>query len=241
MGSWVDHDGKECVASIRKQNTSPVDLVTIYDILDRNSINVIEPNPTDIYIEPFVRYNKNSATGKFDSIIQVTNINYENPTDLQKVSFIVGAQSSDVAIQVYDRCKELSQFTNSVEPPPADMTDLDFVYDYITAMQHLYDWVTWMYNPEIEFKCDAELVDTWEECHRFNLQFPHHTNDAVIECLVEKIKINPNNEHECYIQAIMMADTIPEGFNFQDSLQLAGQLWQDTLDNSNPKKQVRLS
>jgi hypothetical protein len=237
MANWIDKDGNECVKSIRKATLSPADTITINDIVDRSSIQIIEPDSGDIYTEPFVRYNKNMATGNFDSIIKMTNVDYENPTAAQKLSFVIGCQSQATAVYVYDRCVNLMKRVHATEPPPSDMTDLDFVYDYDTAMQHLIDWCDWMYNPEIELRTSATKVDGWEECHRFKIQLPHHTGNVEIECILEDITINPNGEHEADIKAIMFSDTIPDGFSFQDSLELIGLLWQDTLINTNPGKQ----
>jgi hypothetical protein len=237
MANWIDAMGNECIKSIRKALLSPSDLITIYNILDRGSIKVTFPDPKDIYPEPFVRFSYNPGSDLYDNFIQVTNINYENPTPAQMLSFVMGCESQSAAVYIYTQCQGLMQRTYTVEPPPSDMTDLDFVYDYDTAVQHLIDWIDWMYNPEIEFKVSASLVDTWVECHRFMIQLPHQTGNVQIECLLEEITINPNNEHEAMIKAIMFSDSIPSGFSFQDSLNLIGQLWQDSLNNTNPLKQ----
>ena len=238
MANWVDANGNECVKPIRKGIHSPTDLITIYQILDRSSIEVNYPDPVDLYAEPFVQYNKNPATGNYDSIIKVTNTGFENPTDAQKLSFVIGCQSQSSATYIYDKCKDIFKRAGAVEPAPSDMTDLDFVHDYDTALQHLIDWINWMYNPEISFKIPTSSVDGWEECHRFIIQLPHQTDNVEIECLLEEHTINPNNEHESVIKAIMFSDTIPEGFSFQDSLQLIGELSQDTNILSNPLKQA---
>jgi hypothetical protein len=243
MASYTDGDGYECVKPLLKALTSPSDTITLSQIIDRNSIKVYEPDPADIYPEPFVQYNKNYGSGAFDGLIKIMNTDFENPSQTQKGLFVQGCQNGDVAATLWGLCYNLMQRTHNMEPPPSDMTDLDFIRDYSTALAHLTDWINWMYNPEIEFNVSsvATGADAWQECHRFNLILPHQTANVNIECILEEITVNPNAEHEVKIKAIMLSDTIPQGFNFTDSIQAGATGWQDSIQSGAQGEQAIIS
>jgi hypothetical protein len=171
------------------------------------------------------------------------NTDYENPTLTQKGFFVQGCRNAETASNLWGLCYNLMQRVHNIEPPPGDMTDLDFIRDYDTALAHLTDWINWMYNPEIEFKCSSVQTgaDAWLEAHRFILSLPHQTNNISIECILEEITVNPNNEHEVLIKAIMLSDTIPQGFNFEDSIQSGALGWQDTIQSGAQGEQAVIS
>ena len=243
MVNYVDGDGNECVKPLQKSLTSPSDTITLAQIIDRSSIKVYEPDPADVYPEPYINYNFNIGSGNYDGLIKVMNTDYENPTLTQKGFFVQGCRNAETASNLWGLCYNLMQRVHNIEPPPGDMTDLDFIRDYDTALAHLTDWINWMYNPEIEFKCSSVQTgaDAWLEAHRFILSLPHQTNDISIECILEEITVNPNNEHEVLIKAIMLSDTIPQGFNFEDSIQSGALGWQDTIQSGAQGEQAVIS
>ena len=59
--------------------------------------------------------------------------------------------------------------------------------------------------------------------------------------MCEEITVNPNNEHEVLIKAIMFSDTIPTGFNFEDSIQAGAIGWQDTIQSGAQGEQAVIS
>jgi hypothetical protein len=243
MVNYVDGDGNECVKPLQKSLTSPSDTITLAQIIDRSSIKVYEPDPADVYPEPYINYNFNIGSGNYDGLIKVMNTDYENPTLTQKGFFVQGCRNAETASNLWGLCYNLMQRVHNIEPPPGDMTDLDFIRDYDTALAHLTDWINWMYNPEIEFKCSSVQTgaDAWLEAHRFILSLPHQTNNISIECILEEITVNPNNEHEVLIKAIMLSDTIPIGFNFEDSIQSGSIGWQDTIQSGAQGEQAVIS
>ena len=228
--SYVDGGGNECLKTIKKKETSPTEIITLSDVMDRQSIEIIEPSPSDIYAEPFVRYKKNYATGKFEETIEVTNASYDNPTDEQKESFVHGV-TGIYAKTLWDKCHQLYLRSQNIEKPPTDMTDLEWITTESDARDYLLDWIDWMFNPTVKFKTHYNKVASWQEGQRFTLTLPHQTGGAAIECVLTELTIDPNGKHECSVRAIMFSDTIPEDFNLQDSMDLQGENynWQDHM------------
>jgi len=128
MGVYVDKHGRECVKRLLRadQNINPSETLTLSDMVDRRSIKIINPNPSDVFAEPFVRFNKNSATGEFESAIRVTNVDFENPTGAQKQTFIEGLEGGSAEL-LWDKANALYLKVNQITNPPSDMTDLSWV------------------------------------------------------------------------------------------------------------------
>jgi hypothetical protein len=235
LANWVSHDGAEQVIRLKKSNVTPTDTITLADIIDRKSVVVTEPAPSDIFCNPYVRYMKNPATGEYDSVIRFTNADalaYES-------SFLEapdGVFSSSEAEEYWTRCHALYLRCRSNENPPSDLTDLRWangVQDNANAIakQAITSWIDWMFNPVIRFKVHFDKAGQWEECHRFILQLPHQTDDAQIECITQKITINPNSPYDVTVEAIMFSDTIPSDFYYQDVFQTltSDKNWQDNF------------
>lgn len=220
LANWVDENGNECIRSINTPLIASTDLITISNIIDRQSITITEAQQANIFPEPFVRYNKNYATDTYESIIQVTNTDYLNPTDAQKKTFVQIPEGFDAVI-IWDKCHQLMLKSLTIEKPASDLTDLDWVRNDQEAVNYLNNWIDRMLNPTIEFNAHFNKVGTWQECHRFKLQLPFHTNNLTVECMLVSISINPNLDYVCKCKAIIYATTAPEGFDFSN--------WQDSF------------
>lgn len=229
LASWVDKDGYECVKRIIKSSTTPPDTVTLADIVDRRSIKITEPSPADIYPEPFVRYRKNFATGEYEAVIRISNVD----ADTYSSDYVEGITGSSAEI-IWQRCHDvLWPKARHLEKPPSDMTDKQWFNSIDApklAREYILNWIDWMFNPICTFKVHYNKAGRWEEAHRFNLRLPHQTNDAVIECILTKITIDPNPPYHVQIDAIMQRETIPDDFFIKDTwVDLTGAYsWKDT-------------
>ncbi|MFH1322068.1 MAG: hypothetical protein ABII90_15625, partial [Bacteroidota bacterium] len=215
LGSWVNKDGEECVNSIIKSETSPPDAITLADIVDLSSIVITEPSPADIFPEPFVRYRKNFATGEYESLIKVTNVDAETYV----AGYVEGLTDSE-AEEIWDRCHALWLKAKHLEKPPSNLTDkiwFNGVNADIIARDYIFNWVDWMFNPSISFKVHYNKAGSWEETHRFTIQLPHQTADTVFECLLTKITVDPNPPFDVTIDAIIFRETIPEDYLIKDT------------------------
>lgn len=230
LASWVDKDGKECVKRIVKPQDASTDTIALGDIIDRRQIKVTDPEASTIYPEPFVRYNYNSATGKYDSAIRIT----QSAAATWSEAYTEGLDGGE-SEEYWGRCHALWAKCKQINNPPSDLTDLRYIGGQdadAMAKEYLTNWIDWMFNPSIEFSVHFNKAGAWEECHRFILNLPHQTNAANIECMVTEIEVNPNAPYDVRIKAIMYSETIPEDFNIQKTLDdLTGEAeWIKSLD-----------
>jgi len=211
FANYMDINGRESVKVVSASNTSPSDTITLSNITDRKSIKIINSNPSNVFVEPFVRYNQNYATGEFESIMQITN----TQADVYDSSYVKGISGSN-AETYWNLCHELWLKSKATTKPPSDMTDLVWINSFDAnaddyAEQYIYNWIQWMFHTNVSFTTHYNIVSDWVECHRFNLQLPHETNNAVYECMLTGIEINPNPPFDVKIDAIMFNnDIIPD-------------------------------
>lgn len=227
LAGFVDENGYECVRRIKRSETSPSDTITLADIVDRKSIKISEPDPSKVYCEPFVRYDYNMATGKYDGYIKIGNVSAQAYS-----SSYVSGLSSGIAEEYWNRCHALWKKTNMIIPPPETFTDLPCIADDSAATEYLTNAIDWMYNPTIEFKVHYNKASEWMEAHRFLLQLPHQTDNVQVECLLTGISVDVEPPYHVTISAMMFSETIPEDFNLQDTMTVFGSDsdWQDHMD-----------
>ena len=228
---WVNKWGEECVKRIIKEETSPTDTITLADITDRMRIRIDEPNPDDIYPEPFVMYARNPETREYQKSIRFTNVDATSYDSSYVEGWLVGLGAS--AEEYWKRCGVLWNYIHEVGKPSSDFTDIEWgdgYYGRDVGWNSITEKIDWAYNPVISFPAHYNKVGKWEEGHEFIVQLPHQTNDVNIECRLVQIAIEPNEPYECSVSAIMLSATIPADFNIQDSTTYTGgdRDWIDT-------------
>ena len=230
LASWVDKDGFECVKRVVNSEVTPTDTITFSDIIDRSKIEIKERNPMDIFPEPFVRFRKNFASGGFEDIIRITNVDQAS----YQSGYVQGIEDGVEAEELWTKCNTLFQKTKILNKPPSDLTDAQWFNGedaYTRAKEYLENWIDWMYNPTCKINVHYNKAGDWEEAHRFILQLPHQTNDVQIECILTKITVNPNPPYDVDIEAIMLSEDIPESFYIKDTWTNFGNSndWKDTF------------
>lgn len=197
---YTDRNGYECIRSIVKSTTYPTKNLTLLDIYNRDTIKIVEPDPRNIYCEPFVRYNRNNATGKFDSLIAVNN----TWKDAYAAGDVLGYATAPSTLWGY--CHALYLKTGIIEKPSSDFTDLWFVNGTdadTAAYQYLTNWVLSMSNPLIRFEVILDKCYNWELGDRFTIALPHQTQNLMVECILSRIIFNLEEPYNCQIEAIM--------------------------------------
>jgi len=219
LANWTGADGYEKVKRIKRSTTATADALTLASIVDRQSIRIQEPTPNDIYPEPFVRYNKNPATGEYESAMRITNV-----SGTYAAASVEGLSGTD-ASTYWTRCNTLWKRCRHLNKPPTDLTDLtwangaqadDIAKEYLTC------WIDWMYNASITLKVPFAIAGAWEECHRFTINLPHQTNNVAIECMLTEITVDPNPPYYVTIRALMFSESIPADFNIRKTLTAFG-------------------
>lgn len=228
LASWTDKDGYECVARIVKGSTSPLDALTLADIVNYQDIRIIEPPVDRVYPEPYVRYAIDYATGERQQAVRIT-----RPYEAVYSSDYVEGWGGYTAEEYWGRCKTLWEYVRISGEPPANMTDMTWAQGTFApsiARRRMMELIDWQYNPTITFNCHYNRVRTWELAHRFTIQLPHQTNDVAYECILTSINIDPNPPHVCTLGAIIMKESIPTAYLIYDTYTQYGNNsdWVDT-------------
>jgi hypothetical protein len=242
------------VQRITSSDTIP--LITLADIRRTGGkITVKEPDPKDIFVEPFVEYNNNTGSGDPQNIIAFKKVaapyfddNYDpdSPSNGGYVEDSGGAFSGNTASVYWGRCHDLWEKYGLINEPPRDMTECTWANGYNAeaakiAAYKIQKWIDWMGNRYVSFPVHfthtSNGINTrdWTEGQHFNLQLPHETDNAIIECIAEKIVIDPNAPYHIDIEAILLDSTdIPEDYDILDvtftESEGAGGDWEDTTD-----------
>ncbi len=202
LANWQDANGYERAIALPTMTQAPIFTVTLDNIMDRKRIKVYEPRQADIFAEPYVRYEKNPATGEYERQITVKNAT----AGAYSASFVDGVQNAGEAQDLWQTCHSLALKSHQIVKPPTDLTDLTWANGtggYSIALSHIQRWVRWQSNTEIEFPLHVNDCLSWQECSPINICFSHQTNNVVRAGLVETIEIEPNNPYEAMIKAIL--------------------------------------
>ena len=203
FAEWTDKNGYVCAKQLSKTLTTSATYIQLKDITDRSQIKVTEPAPQDIYIEPYVQYDKNPDSGNFESVIGVSNTLMSTYTS----SYVTGNIDEATKQALWNNCHALAANVRSVTKPPTDLTDLTMVggqnSDEI-AVSHLLSWTSWMRVREIEFPVHFNTGGGWQECDAICVNFPQQTNGVDINCLVEEVTVDPNPPYEVKVKAVML-------------------------------------
>jgi hypothetical protein len=204
LANWQDANGYERILALPTQALAPIYTITLSDIMDRNKIKIIEPSQSDIFPEPFVKYNKNPATGEYQNQITIKN----SSATYYLSSYVDGVQNAGEAQALWQGCHSLALKNHQTGKPPSDLTDLQWangVGGYSIALSHLQKWVAWQSCTEIELPLHFNTAGSWQECSPVNLVFSHQTNNIVRSALVENSTVNPNPPYDVMIKAIIYA------------------------------------
>lgn len=230
--NWVNAAGEECVIRIVKPSDTAAVSVSVGNIFDRGSIKIEEQDPARIYSEPFVQYDKDPATGDYKKRIAFKN----SSAGAYTLGFVEGWEGTE-AEEYWTRCQTLFGKVRRVNKPPSDLTDLDWANgddaDEI-AKNYVRSWIDWQFAKMAFLRVHEELAGDWEECERFTLNLPHHTNGANAQCIVAENIVEPNPPYLCDVKAYLFdSGDAPEDFTIQDtSTVLTGSdQWQDTSNS----------
>lgn len=202
LANYQDNTGAECVEKLSGAWGIPAYTVTLAEIMERTEIELIEPDPQTLYAEPYVNYSINSASGEFERKIKIRN----TLAAAYSTSFAEGISGQDAA-DAWGACHTIALKTRMINEPPEDLTDLKFANganaDEI-ATNYLLDWTAWQGKTEISLPLHLNIVSSWTECERFNLNLPQQTAGELKQCIVEKIVIDPNPPYKATVKALIL-------------------------------------
>lgn len=223
--------GKEMVVNLF-DDTAASASITLTDIKPGSIGDMEEPKAEDIYCEPFVRFCYNHARGKFDRIIKISHVSSET----WQASYTPGFSGGE-GEYFYDLCAALYQQYGTIEPPPEDITDLYWCYDYNTAKQYLSNLIRWMQLKRIPFDVSYETGRTWHIGKKIEINIPRQTGGVAVDAIIEEIEKSKNGDYvRC--KYILLDNVSSDTFYLQDTWETVALDWQDTVDSSTEKEKV---
>jgi len=212
--SWVDGDGFENLKRINKEDVSPPDELLLSSIVNRKSIEITEANPSDVYAEPMIQFDKDAGSERFQGIMRVRNTGAVSFS----TNYVDGLSTSD-AEQAWNTCASfLWPAVKEIAKVPEEFSDLSFVKTNEIAKQLFFEKIEWLNNSTIRIDAPYYLVRDWYEGHEFTIKLPHYTNNVSVECRLIEIEHSPNFPNISKLTAIIWREEIPSEFFLQDTV-----------------------
>lgn len=223
--TYIDSDGNECVSPITEsQNNTITDTITLADIIgDIGSTK--EPEVSDVFTCPQVNYEYNYGSKKYNKNLIVLNTNRDIPdwtsTSLNISEYFQGFASVEDGKNIWLECNALWKKFRHIEPNPSDLTDCKMLTKYSDAKWYMQTWVSWMGKRRVPLSVPYAIGRYWNVSRHIKIVLPHQTNGYAIECIIEKIKIDKQN-NICNLDLILLTD-VPTGYYYN--------LLQNTYEN----------
>jgi hypothetical protein len=197
--SYVNEGGYECLEPLLSDYTTSYSGLAVTDIITLSTLpygvdwgTVREPDPKNVYCEPYIRYGYNGGSKKFDNILKITNVHKSTYSS----SYTEGFASSTKAEQLWNRCNsELWGKFRTKEAPPSDITDQKMIGTYNHALFFLENWITWMTRRRINIILPYSYVygsgtapRDWHIGRHVYLNLPHQTDGSNLECVITSIR-----------------------------------------------------
>jgi hypothetical protein len=182
-------DGTERIFTT--EPTSPAETITFADVIG-NIGNVVEPRTQDVYVQPAIYYRYNPASDDYDAAIVISDIvGYQNG-DGSWATTSSGFQSEADAESVLDVYKALSTRFRQIEKCPESWSQRKQIVEYADAVNWLKLKGNWMGKKRISLTVPYAKGSAYYFGMHVMVQLPHQTDDNEVECLIERITKNKN-------------------------------------------------
>lgn len=184
--SYIDADGNECVSPLYK--TNPTETIELKDVVgDIGEIK--EPDSNDIFCEPVVKYAYDATIDSFKKTLAVNNIE----SDAWQSSFTPGFNATDGEI-VWNKCKSLYVRFRQITQPSGEFTDQYMIPTYDGAVKYLIAKLDKMARRRVPLSVYYAKGKDYHFAKHVMLKLAYHTNDYSLECFIERIKKNKNDD-----------------------------------------------
>ena len=239
LASYQTNNGYEAVDSIVNPLADDEYVytpVTLDEIIGKIS-PITQNGYKDIFCQPVIYYNKNTATNLYDSNMEVTNVD----KDTFDTTYVSGSGISDgYKERIWGLARGLYMKYRIINEAPTSLTELDLIYRDEEAGYYLYNWLYWQSRKRVSFTIPYGLGKDWYLTKRFKLLLPHQTDGSDMYCIVEKIaKDVPTaaaNKTSVKIQAVIYNAGDDEQFYIQDVYRTPTD-WTDTYNPGDPEIQ----
>jgi hypothetical protein len=149
---------------------------------------VEEPKIENIFCEPIVNYNWDAGAEKFNSQLKVTNTDANAWSAAYTPGFTAGDGET-----IWGYCHALRQLYRDIEPCPPDFSDQSMLTLYADAVAYLTAKLFWMENKRIAFSVNYAKGEDYHFAQHVMLTLPHQTDGDPVECVIERVKKDKNN------------------------------------------------
>ena len=186
---FIDELGQESIASLTQlaDPTLITDTVTYADVpYGKQPGPVIEPQPKDIFCEPFVNYNWNEGAQRFDGLIAIQQVHRA----VWDASYTPGFSATD-GERIWNWCHaNLWARYHTTEQPTSELTDLKEVCNINDALVYFNAWTSRMLMRRITWPVYYDKAKTWHVGRHIYLNAVHQTAGANVEAVIEGIVKN---------------------------------------------------
>lgn len=139
----------------------------------------------------------------------------------------------------------LYELVGQIEPAPSDLVESPWIRTREVAVQKMFDWLRWMGAVNVDgtpanvvaepkrrmtFKVPYSVAKDYHLCKHIHVQFPHQTENQLLEALVEMIQHNLR-ENTTTLRIILYRTTSAIEYFVQDTYGNGSQPdWQDTWE-----------
>lgn len=244
--SWIGDDFKERVDQV-VQKTGSSSLATITQANMISWGKRIEQDTRNIFCEPFINYDYDVGSQKFNKSIGITNVSSDLTTDAEKVAACRGMDFLSDASRVilWERARALFLYYGVINEPPKVLSD----HTWIDTDQGAYWFIRkWLRFQGAEYTNEARVIpknkfnfettyafgQSWDLGTRLNVQIPNITDDLPYEFLITSITKSVSKDMPTIsVSGILFDLDIRIDDIIQDSVDNTLENWQDTSDPSN--------
>lgn len=244
--SWIGDNFKEKVCQVAQKTTfKGLEQVTQLDMLSWGSR--IEQDSRNIFCEPYVNYDYDVGSGKFNKSMAITNTGSDLTTEQEKADAVKGLDylSNSAKAVLWDRARALYLYYNVVNDPPKILTDHTWISSDVSAYWYIRKWLSFMgastgINPNVvpknkfNFEVTYEKGKSWDIGTRLNVKLPNITDDVFYEFLITSITKNVSSEFPSIeVSGILFDLDVRVDNTIQDSFDDSLENWQDTTNPAN--------
>ena len=244
--SWIGDDFKERVDQV-VQKTGSSSLATITQANMISWGKRVEQDTRNIFCEPFINYDYDVGSQKFNKSIGITNVSSDLTTDAEKVAACRGMDFLSDASRVilWERARALFLYYGVINEPPKVLSDHTWIDTDQGAYWFIRKWLRFQgaeYNNEarvipknkFNFETTYAFGQSWDLGTRLNVQIPNITDDLPYEFLITSITKSVSKDMPTIsVSGILFDLDIRIDDIIQDSVDNTLENWQDTSDPSN--------
>jgi hypothetical protein len=242
--SWIGDDLKERVEQV-VQKTGSQSLTTITQANMISWGKRIEQDTRNIFCEPFVNYDYDVGSQKFNKSIGITNVSSDLQTDAEKAAACKGMDFISEANRVilWERARALYLYYGVVNEPPKVLSDHTWIDTNAGAYWFIRKWLRFQgseYTGEarvipknkFSFETTYAFGQSWDLGTRLNVQLPNITDDLPYEFLITSITKSVSKDMPTISVSGILFDLDVRN-SIQDSVDNTLDNWQDTEDPNN--------